>query len=488
MTASKLIIFFAVILSNQPACECYNVFQTDISYSYKIEAVVELVPDVKKKEIEAMTQWSFNGSLNIERIDQNLVAMQLEVQDDQLETLKYPFKVKLFEGQRETPTVYFHPHKFLEFNSNEAIWSANIKRAIAALFQISGSAESGAFVSRELSLYGLCPMEYYVNQSASDLQISKIYDMDLCTFPGGIFSIRSNIPVNMCEPDNKARTHAVMSRVGDYKLSKLNNSQYLLKSIRAESKSNVQSSESYYPQFIFTKIFIDYDSREETTKKISFNASEKVFLTDFMYALPMEATGGRASKTSDEIVTAVGKMLREIAENLENNELKFDEPYMELISQIIRLLETMDLMSLKKLYDQIDIGTSYIQETSRNIFFEILPRVGTVASVLLAKNMVIEKHVRDTTAVQILTALPFFISELSAELIKECEVFLHVGVDRPDVKHSAVLSYSTMIYKAYNGGVITNDLYEKYVKTTFDLLLSKEFNPVLLLVILKILR
>lgn len=476
----KLIIFFLrpVFLSNQRPCECYNVFRTDTSYSYKIDAVVELVPDVKKKDADAITQWRLNGYLKIERIDGNLVAMQLEVQENNqhLEALKYPFKIRLPVTHSDSPPLFLHhPHKYLEFNSNETIWSANIKRAIAALFQIEGTAESGAFVSQEFGLYGLCPMEYYVNQSSSDLQVSKIYDMDLCTFPGGIFKIRSNIPINVCEPDNQARAHAVMSRLGDYKLSKLNNSQYLLKSVRAESKSNVQSSESYYPQFIFTKIFIDFDSQEEGNK-IVFNASEKVFLTDFTYALSVEATGGRAPKTSDEVVEAVAKMLVEVSENLEHNELRFDEPYMELISQIIRLIETMDHASLKKLYNQIDIGTSYIQETSRNIFLEILPRVGTVSTVLLAKDLVIEKHVRPTTAVQILTALPFFISELSSDLIKECEVFLHVGVDRPDVKHSAVLSYSTMIYKAYNGGIITSDHFEKYVKTIFDLLLSMKIN------------
>lgn len=466
-------------MSIQSACECYNVFQANISYSYKIDAIVELIPDVQKKDTDTITQWNFNGSLKIERIDENLVAMKFDIinDDEKLEALKIPFKLRLPVTRRDSPPLFLlQPQKFLEFNFNEPIWSTNIKRAIAALFQIEGSAESGAFVSHEFSLFGLCPMEYYVNQSSSDLQVSKIYDMDLCTFPGGIFGIRSNIPINICEADNKARTHAIMSRLGDYKLSKLNNSQYLLKSIRAESKSNVQSSESYYPQFIFTKIFVDFESQENLYdgNKIFFNESEKVFLTDFTYALSLEATGGRAPKTSDEVVETVAKMLTQVSEYLEHNELNFDEPYMEFISIIIRLIETMDYGSLKKLYHQIDIGTSYIQETSRNIFLEILPRVGTVSSVLLAKDLVIEKHIRPTTAVQILTALPFFISELSSDLIKECEVFLHVGVDRPDVKHSAVLSYSTMIYKAYNSGIITSDQFEKYVKIIFDLLLSKK--------------
>lgn len=451
-----------------------------MSYKYKFESVVELVPDVeKKKETDPMTLWSFNGTIEVNRIDGNFIAVQLKINNDieELRVLELPFKLRSSIGTRDLPPLFLlHPQKFIEFNAQELIWSANIKRAIGSLFQVEGDSESGAYVSQEFGLYGLCPMEYYVNFS-DDLQVSKIYDMDLCTFPGGIFTIRSNIPINYCEPNNEARAHAVMSRLGDYKLSKLNNSQYLLKSIRAESKSNVQSSESYYPQFIFSKIFIDHESHEELNddNKINFNTSERVFLSDFTYALSpsSEATGGRAPKTSDEIVSTVANMLINLAENLEHKELKFDEPYMELVSELIRLMETMNVESLKKLYHQIDIGTSYIQETSRNIFLEILPRVGTISSVLLAKDLVIDKHVRPTTAVQILTALPFFISELSAELIKECEVFLHVGVDRPDVSHSAVLSYSTMVYKAYSAHVITSDQFEKYVKTTFDLLLSK---------------
>lgn len=459
--------------------KCYDIFQTDMSYMYKFEAIVELVPDVeKKKDTESMTLWSFNGTLKVNRIDGNFIALQLKINNDieELRILEVPFKMRSTTGTRDLPPLFLlHPQKFIEFNARELIWSANIKRAIGSLFQIEGNSESGAYVSQEFGLYGLCPMEYYVNFS-DDLQISKIYDMDLCTFPGGIFTIRSNIPINYCEPNNEARAHAVMSRLGDYTLSKLNNSQYLLKSIRAESKSNVQSSESYYPQFIFSKIFIDHETHEELNdgNKIIFNTTERVFLSDFTYALsPSEATGGRKPRTDDEIVTTVANMLVKLAENLEHKELKFDEPYMELVSELIRLMETMNVESLKKLYHQIDIGTSYIQETSRNIFLEILPRVGTISSVLLAKDLVIEKHVRPTTAVQILTALPFFISELSAELIKECEVFLHVGVDRPDVKHSAVLSYSTMIYKAYSAHVITSDQFEKYVKTIFDMLLSK---------------
>lgn len=279
----------------------------------------------------------------------------------------------------------------------------------------------------------------------------------------------------MCE-EKQPLAHAITSRLGEYKLTKLDGSKYLLKSIKAETKSNVQASESYYPQFIFTNIDIHLESHDNILddQKIIFNASEKLVLSGFTYVAPLkEATGGRSAKTSEEVVNQVIKDLTALANRLEDVQLNFDEPYMEIVSEIFRLIETMDYETLKNLNDKIDIGTSYIQETSRNIFLEMLPRVGTASSVLLTKHLVTKKLVRPTNAVQLLISLPFFISELSADLIKECEELLHVGNDRPDVKHSAVLSYATIIYKAFVAGAISADQFEKYVKTFFDLFLSE---------------
>lgn len=399
--------------------------------------------------------------------------LTLDEKRNELEPLMRPFILKSLTES----SIYLkqHPQKVIEFPENEPIWSANMKRGIATLFQIEGSSESGAYASNEFTLNGLCPTEYYVVNS-TELSISKVYDMDRCSIPGGIFEIRSNIPVNICEVEKNQAVHAVTSRLGEYKLMKLQNSKYLLKSIQAESKSNVQQSESYYPQFLFTKININLASQTglEDKNRIEFNESDRMIQSDFTYIRPVnEATGGRAPKTHDQVIDTVIKMLTDLTENLENKELNFDEPYMETISEIFRLSETMNFDALKKLYDQIDIGTSYRQETSKNIFLEILPRVGTPSAVLLTKYLIMESHVRSTTAVQLLTALPFFISELSYDLVKECEEFLHIGPDRPDVKHSGVLSYSTMINKAYVAGALSSEQFEKYVKMVFDMFLSE---------------
>lgn len=456
----------------------YEIFDLNFNHKYRIDVNVTIIPDVHKNEKDPITQWNMSGFLNIQRINTATLALQFitDGNKDEIKSLMEPFKMKSLSEKESSHYLMQHPQKVIELNVNEPIWSANIKRAIASLFQVEGNSQNGAYVSNEFGLYGLCQTEYYVVNNSDTLLISKIYDMDRCTpYPGGIFEIRSNIPLNLCE-EKQPLAHAITSRLGEYKLSKLDHSKYLLKSIKAETKSNVQATESYYPQFIFTKIIVDLVSHEPILDddKIKFESTKNLTLSGFTYVPPREATGGRSPRTSDENVKTVIDSLIELANRLEDIQLNFDEPYMDTVSEIVRLVETMDYESLKNLYDQIDIGTSYIQETSRNIFLEILPRAGTASSVLLTKHLVMEKHVRPTTAVQLLISLPFFISELSADLIKECEDFLHVGNDRPDVKHSAVLSYATIIYKAFVAGAISADQFEKYVKTFFDLFLSKK--------------
>ena len=450
----------------------YEIFEVNKNYRYRIAANVTIFPDIHKNK-EPITQWSMSGVLEIQRIDGQVLAMQFNPDDanDDIKALQNPFKMKSLNEHESSHYLMQHPQKVVEISEKEPTWSANIKRAISSLFQLEGSSQTGAYVSNEFGLFGLCPSEYYVVNRSDALLISKIYDMDMCTpYKGGIFEIRSNIPLNLCEEKQPLR--AMTSRLGDYKLMKTVGSKYLLTSIRAETKSNVQATESYYPQFIFTKVNVDLESNGPLNKKIEFKADEKVFLSGFTYVPPNEATGGRAPKSSDQVIRIVNDYLVELSKKLEDVELNFSEPYLPIVSEIIRLIETMDYETLKKLYDYIDIGTSYIQETSRNIFLEILPRVGSASSVLLTKHLVMEKLVRPTTAVQLLISLPFFLSELSADLVKECEVFLHVGNDRPDVKHSAVLSYATIIYKSFIARAINADQFEKYVKSFFDLILN----------------
>lgn len=320
--------------------------------------------------------------------------------------------------------------------------------------------------------------------------------MDNCfPYPGAIHLTRSNIPINFCVQDKQTR-QAITSKIANYVLDKQENSKYLITEIDSTMRINVQTFESYYPQFLYTRITMNLISQKRLAEGI-----EKIDVTtnmrepeNLIFVVPLkDATGGRSPKYSNHLVRMTSSLLNSLADNLEVSELKFDEPYDDTVSEIIRLMGTMDLDSLKvntceclifvihiyfnqysqKLYEEIDIGTSYRLETSRNLFLEIIPRTGTAASILLTRDLITNRYVKPTTAIQLLIALPFYISEPSTELIKDCESFLNFGPDRPDVRHAAVLSYATMIYNTFIAGQMTVETFEKYVKIYFDLFLSK---------------
>lgn len=165
-------------------------------------------------------------------------------------------------------------------------------------------------------------------------------------------------------------------------------------------------------------------------------------------------------------------LLLKLAESLETDKPNLEDPFDERVSELMRLTSTMHYDALVKLYQKIDIGTSYTQETARNLFLEILPRCGSKDTILLTRDLVLEKSIRSTTAVQMLIAMPFNVIEHSLHLVKECEVFLKLGPDRPDVRHAAILSYATLIYKTFISDLMSNEIFEKYIKIYFDRFLN----------------
>ncbi|XP_063709940.1 uncharacterized protein LOC134838357 [Culicoides brevitarsis] len=450
-----LFLYFSVSSS-------FDLFPENGKYSYYLKSFLTLVPDLHSQQ---NPQWNLQGLLEVDRIDTQTLVLKIILDegsypsDLEVDILFEPFMVNYVNGSvRE---VYL--------NVTEQIWSANIKRAVASLFQVQGN-NAGAFVSDEIGLYGLCPVEYYVVEADENLKVSKTYDMDKCTYVAAIYKIRSNVPLNVCQPNMQEQT--VSSRIANYNLKRVKNNRYLLTMIEAMMRTNVQTFEAYYPQFLINSITIVL--MNQTESNVNKELAADLIPQSLTFVSPLEeATGGRSAKNSDQLVSKCFKLLMKLAENLETFEnINFESPYNEKASELIRLMGTMELSALKRLYQEIDIGTSYLQETARNLFIEMIPRCGTKATILFTRDMVINKMVKPTTAVELLLVLPFNIAEYSTELIKECEVFLSQGPDRPDVRQSAILSYSIMIYKTFVAGKMSTDEFDSYCKKYFDLFLN----------------
>lgn len=411
---------------------------------------------------------------------------------------------------------------FVWFKDNDSLWARNFKRAIAAVLQIQGD-KIGAFVEKEVShknrcsdcfvdrvgrrnrnrcsfsflrnvnvfvlysqagIHGSCSNEYYVAAKADNhWAVRKTPELTTCDpHNGGIHSQRANVPVISCNQEHE-RT-VVVGYEAIYDLSprsgNSNSSEYLysLNEAQIDGNSLLQTFESTgESQYIVSKLTLKLQSENELVNPI--DVSTNMSRTPSLLIIEdhgADYTGGRQPLDWLALVRESIDLLVALADSLEDATLRLDEPYEGRVAEIIRLIGRFDFASLQTLYREINIGTSYRQETVRNLFYDIIPRVGTKASVLLTRDLIVKPSCKPTTAIQLLITLPFHISELSSELVSECEVLMSLGPERPDVKAAGVLSFATIVYNSFMAKKIDASVFDKYVKKYFDQFLSELTN------------
>lgn len=189
-----------------------------------------------------------------------------------------------------------------------------------------------------------------------------------------------------------------------------------------------------------------------------------------------DPTGGRSTPTKEQYIDQIIYLINYLTDNLETTDtINFREPIDSHVSEVFRLMSLMDSAMMEQLFSHIDRGTSYRQETIRNIFLEILPRIGTEAAVRLTRDIILRNKVNPNAAVQLLISLPFHIDAPSAKLVADCEAFLTLGNISPDVRQAGVLTYSILVHNTYVAGKMSTDEFERYVKRFFDYFLCKNF-------------
>lgn len=205
---------------------------------------------------------------------------------------------------------------------------------------------------------------------------------------------------------------------------------YELHHVYVEGNTMLQTFESTgETQLVISKLALKFASTNEIVNAIDVHsnmAMEKSNLIIEEHSIS-DVTGERQTFESDELVRNAIDLLGALADSLESTHIPFNEPYEHRVHEVIRSFSRCDFESLKTLYQSINVGTSYRQETMRNLFFDIIPRAGTRASVLLTRDLITENLCKPTTAIQLLIALPFHITEMSAELVSECEPLMRLS-------------------------------------------------------------
>ncbi|XP_036228844.2 vitellogenin-2 isoform X1 [Bactrocera oleae] len=473
-----LLSFLLSVLS--ASVSAFHIIALNRQYEYEYVGTVAVgakAPQEDEHPAPPTSGWIVRGKLTLQRQTANILAAALVIDDITLNNSgeKFlqnkemyppykPFKIVL------TPDGTIS-HLF--FKEADPIWSTNFKRAIASILQFQVET-SGAFVVDEIGIHGKCSTEYFVSNKTNYISIRKTPELKTCTpFSEAIHVTRSNVPSNTCEFD--FQKNVIIGNEAIYGMLPHPVTGYFLSMAHVKGTTLIHTFESTgEAQYINSELLLNFLNETSIDNPIDIETSMCSEVSG-LELLPVELndpTGGRNPQLQESLITAASSMLNRLAEGLEDAELQFGEPYDTAVSDLIKLLSEMDYDSLKKLYRDVDIGTSYRQETIRNIFHEIIPRIGTKASVYLTRDIVLEKDLKSTIAVQLLISIPFHIFELSFDLVKECEVFLTLGPDRPDVHQAAILSFATLVHNVFMAGRINKDVFEEYVQKYFNLYLN----------------
>ncbi|KOC70286.1 Vitellogenin-6, partial [Habropoda laboriosa] len=145
----------------------------------------------------------------------------------------------------------------------------------------------------------------------------------------------------------------------------------------------------------------------------------------------------------------IGKLLDRLSQRLENPGLdtETDNLHNTTITVLLYYLGMLDIVDLRNAYTKIS-GTSYKEETIRNMFLETLPQVGTKEAALFILELIQDKKVSDMSAIQLLTQLPFHIRKPDVQLLVNLQIFLNLPEKiSVEVQNTAILTYGTLIYK-----------------------------------------
>lgn len=295
-------------------------------------------------------------------------------------------------------------------------------------------------IFNQSGIHGKCDVEYYVTKKSNGhVSIRKNPVLYTCQpHSCGIHSTMSNVPETKCF-DGESEKNVIVGNEMMYDLAPRHNEQfnatndfenYYLYRITVEGNTMLQTFESTgETQLVVSKLTLTFTASNDIVNEIDVQnnmASIKSSLIVEEHSMN-DVTGERQTLESNELIHEAIDLLGSMADDLENNNIQFDEPYEYRVVDLIRIFSRCNFESLKSLYQAINIGTSYRQETMRSLFYDIIPRTGTRASTQLTRDLIVDNLCKPTTAIQLLITIPFHIIEMSSDLVADCEPLMRLS-------------------------------------------------------------
>ena len=358
----------------------------------------------------------------------------------------------------------------------EKEFSRNIKKAIAAILQLNSTIigkeyhRPESFVAKENSIYGHGSDVYSVYPQDQDrLEVHKLHNM---VDQENIYSHFVTTTQGLSCDASKGKT-VVHGSQKNYVLDKEEGS-YVVKTI------TVVGSIVYYPfkarsdaQLI--SINQNFDLAEVVPIKENYQLDEEYFDKSLQY-VPfdrkeqpiLDETNGRRSIDYDKLLSMLKNMLDDIPQYMREDHINTQEPDQkrgQLVNRVQQILLKFSVQKLEELQ-------TLLSDEALNTFYHILPLIGTEASTLYIKSLIVTKTIPEDLAIDLLQKIAAHIQP-SVNLVQKLEDLIHLDSTFSwDLRKVAILNFGNIIYKSYVHQLESKSddpcqPYEKYVDHYF---------------------
>ncbi|XP_063702869.1 uncharacterized protein LOC134832688 [Culicoides brevitarsis] len=359
------------------------------------------------------------------------------------------------------------------FQKDEPEWTYNLKKAIASMVQLDyarvvkeAKKHPYAFHVTEHTIYGVCDVSYSVVPHEKEYVITKYFDPKHCD--GEYKDVYTNVVAHQCHEDHDDSYRTPNKKV--FHVTK----EGVLEEIHSSSQIFVyplkvqENLQVVYVNQTFE--FVKYVKPEETIDVSSFVVYYPVYFrmphVDELMNVP-DYTFGRKVVDVESYVTKVVEMFHEAVEYVQTINFENTAPHTKeglVISRIVKFMKYFDVEHFDKVYAILVKNTQPKDVVALEMFYKILPNVGTRPSALFVKNLVVANKTKDYIAAAMLYTLGINMHVHTEKVLTELEELIHLeGKVKPEVHHAAVLTYATLIYETYKDHE-ESPVLEKYIK------------------------
>ncbi|KAG8227586.1 hypothetical protein J437_LFUL000686 [Ladona fulva] len=367
--------------------------------------------------------------------------------EEEINSLLAPFQVNYDNGKVKSVLTVDEPE-----------WSENIKKAVAAIFQLDIQNlhwnKPNSFVTKESTIFGECPVGYTVQpKGAGWVDVIKTQKHEKCENMPHRFFI--NAVYEECPLDHK-EDHLLPGTTRYYKLltgkGKIEVKEIYSQSLSAAIPFNGHSDD----QTILVRQNFTLVSLGKIKEKLEFTPKHE---RELKYTIPeyysekgtiKDLTGGRHVESESEIMEMTHKVLGDFVDFLETIKVSKEPEKLntELYEVLMYYLGKSDKECLMHCFEKYMEPKTYREENMRGAFLEFAAQVGTKASISFIHDVIVQKKIPTQLAIDILRMLPQFIRDPSVAILHDFETLLDADLSE-DVKKTAVLSVSNIVFYTY---------------------------------------